>query len=122
MWICLNNSFLSIVDPSGQGANTGDMLLVRARRKGDIEAVFPDAKVEKRPERDYLFRALLPRSQVAIAIADKVSGINYPNFKNSVKNHRLHDAFARIWSIMADLQPTAPYSGRSSARQRGLGL
>lgn len=122
MWICLNNSFLSIVKPSGQNIDTGDMLLVRARRKGDIEAVFPKAVVEKRPERDYLFRALINRQDVAAAIADQVRGIDYPNFKNSVRSNRLHDAYARIWGIMAALQPTAPYSGRSSSRQKGLGL
>ena len=41
MWIALNDSFLSIVatpeDP--------DTLVVRARFKGDIEAVFPGADV-----------------------------------------------------------------------------
>ena len=122
MWLCLNRSFLSIVEPSDQDVNTGDMLLVRARRKGDIEAVFPAAKVEKRPERDYLFRALLPRQEVAAAIADQVRGIDYPNFKNSVKNSKLHDAYARIWSIMAALQSTPPYSRSSTRtpRQRDL--
>lgn len=123
MWICLKSAFLSIVEPSAQGVNTGDMLLVRARRNGDIESVFPAAKVERRPERDYLFRALLPRQEVAAAIAEQVRGIDYPNFKNSVKNKRLHDAFARIWSIMAGLQATPPYSGTyRNSRQKGLPL
>ena len=110
MWICLNKAFLSIVTPGSDPASK--QLLVRARRPGDIESVFPGAKVEKRPERDYLFRALLDRHVVAAAIAAEVSGIGYDNFKNSVKNNRLHDAFARIWSVMAALQPTRPYSGR----------
>lgn len=122
MWLCLSNSFLSIVEPTGQDLNTGDYLLVRARRKGDIETVFPKAKVEKRPERDYLFRALIPRQEVAAAVADQVRGIDYPNFKASVKNNRLHDAFARIWSVMAGLQPTPPYSATRSTRQKGLNL
>lgn len=112
MWLCLSNSFLSIVEPSAPTVKSGDFLLVRARRPGDIENVFPNAKVEKRPERDYLFRALIPRLEVAAAVAEQVKAISYPNFKNSVKNRPLHDAFARIWGVMAALQPTAPYSAK----------
>lgn len=119
MWICFNKSFLSIVEPSGVITKTGDFLLVRARRKGDIEAVFPDAEVHRSPERDYLFRAYIPRQEVAEAIAGEVMGIRYTNFKASVRNTKLHDAYAGFWSIMARLQPTAPYSGRSRG-QKGL--
>lgn len=118
MWICLSRAFLSIVEPSPGSEN----LLVRARRPGDIEAVFPGVAVEKRPERDYLFRALIPRDVVAQAVADSVRGISYGNFKNSVRNKKLHDAYAAVWSIMARLQPTPPYSGESSTRQGRLGL
>jgi len=42
MWIFLADSFLSVVD---MGDPTGSTLLVRARRQGDIERAFPDAKV-----------------------------------------------------------------------------
>ena len=41
MWIMTNNSYLSIVSKDCGSAE----LLVRARRAGDIERVFPDAKV-----------------------------------------------------------------------------
>ena len=118
MWICLNRAFLSIVTPAGEPDS--DVLLVRARRKGDIQSVFPGAKVRRTPERDYLYRALIPRIEVARALADEVTNVDYSNFKNSVKNRPLHDAFARIWSIMAGLQSSAPYSGVRSARQRRL--
>lgn len=116
MWICLNRSFLSIVTPTGEPHSP--VLLVRARRKGDIESVFPGAKVSRTPKRDYLFRALIPREEIARAIADEVAHLDYSNFKGSVKNDELHDAFAKVWRVMANLQPTAPYSGVSSGRQR----
>lgn len=106
MWICLSDAFLSIVEP----APGSDTLLVRARREGDIERVFADAKVTKTPGRDYLFRASLPRAQVAGVISHHVAGIDYGNFKDSVKNNKLHDAFAGFWSIMSRLQPIPPYS------------
>ena len=108
MWVCLSNSFLSIVHKDCGP----DELLVRARRPGDIEAVFPEAKVVKSTDTDYLFRAVISRACVAATIAAEVSAIDYNNFKNSVKNNRLHDAYAAVWSIMVKLQPTRPYSGR----------
>lgn len=120
MWICLNKSFLSIVEPSRSEVPQLDKLLVRARRPGDIEAVFPNVKVTKTPERDYLFRALIPREAVAEVIAHEVRSINYGNFKDSVRNRPLHDAFAAVWGIMSRLQPTRPYSGRSRRGQGAL--
>lgn len=115
MWICFSDSFLSIVEP----AEKDGTLLVRARRDGDIERVFAGAKVEKTPGRDYLFRARLPREQVASVVSRHVAGIDYGNFKNSVKNNKLHDAFAGVWSIMARLQPIPPYS-RGRTKQGDL--
>ena len=41
------------------------------------------------------------------------------NFKSSVSDNRLHDAFAGFWSIMARLQPIPPYS-RGRAKQGDL--
>ena len=114
MWVCLSKSFLSIVHKECKP----DELLVRARVAGHIEAVFPDAVVKKSPGTDYLFRAVLPRSVVAKALADQAMGLTYDNYKNSVKNHAFHDALAAVWGIMARLQPTRPYSGAAAARGR----
>lgn len=118
MWISFNDSFLSIVEPEPRAGGKCPQLLVRARRQGDIEAVFPGVTVEKRPERDYLFRALVDREVVATIVADRVMSVDYGNFKDSVRNSRLHDAYAAVWSIMARLQPTRPYSGAAAARGR----
>lgn len=116
MWVCLNDAFFSIVDKECGP----DELLVRARRPGDIERVFPGAKVKKSPGTDYLFRAVLPRSAVAHAISSEVMAVGYSNFKNSVRDPKLHDAYAAFWNFHARLQPTPPYSGRTSRRQRPL--
>ena len=50
MWIMTNNSYLSIVSKDCGPAE----LLVRARRAGDIEKVFPNAKVTRQTGSDYL--------------------------------------------------------------------
>lgn len=106
MWVCLNSSFLSIVHKECKP----DELLVRARRKGDIESVFPGVKVTNSTHTDYAFRAVVPRQAVAEVMMYEVLGIDYDNFKNSVKDRPLHDAYAAFWNIHARLQPTRPYA------------
>ena len=105
MWICTNNSFLSVVDK----ATNPDCLLVRARRKEHIEAVFPGAKIVETVRRDYLYRAEILRPAVASAIAEAVLSIDYDNFKNSVDDDDLHDAYSQVWSVMGRLQDGGPY-------------
>lgn len=109
MWIMLSNGFLSIVDK----AVAPGCLVVRARVAGHIESMFPGAEVARTPGNDYLFRAEIPREEVAGAIAREVAGINYPNFKSSVIDDSYHDALVRVWRDMADLQEVPPY-GRSA--------
>lgn len=116
MWICLNNAFFSIVDTK----LPGDKLLVRARRKGDIERVFPGAKVTRSPGRDYLYRAPISREAVALTIADQVRSIAYDNFKNSVRDDKLHSAYSGFWGIMSRVQEIPPYSTRRNRRQGSL--
>jgi hypothetical protein len=102
MWICLNNAFLSIVDPAGAysgGERRGPDLLVRARYKGDIEAVFPLADVKQTPQRDYMYRATVPRADVAAAIQNQVMRLDYSNFKGSVKDQWRHDVYLDFWHI-----------------------
>ena len=116
MWICLSNAFFSIVS-KGCGP---DELLVRARRKGDIESVFPDYEVTESHGTDYQFRAVVPRFVVSDRIAAQVEDIQYDNFKNSVRNNKLRDAYSAFWGIHARLQPSPPYSARRDRRQGSL--
>jgi len=64
MWIFMNDSFLSIVVDIGNV----DSLPVRARIRGDIERVFPEAQVIHTPDFDYYHRASLPGEAVAARI------------------------------------------------------
>lgn len=100
MWIFLNNAFLSIVDKEGDGTT----LLVRARRAGDIERVFPEATTEETPENDYRFRARLGRERVAQALTEAARAISYPNFKRGVKEAARHDAYMGVWQVMHRFQ------------------
>lgn len=116
MWLCLSDAFLSIIQPTSDS----DTLRVRARREGDIEKVFPNAKVDRTPGRDYLFRAHVSRQEVADALAAQANQINYSNFKDSVGDHALHDAFSGFWSLHSRLQVIPPYSTtpRTNLRKR----
>lgn len=108
MWIMLKDAFFSIVDK----AENLECLVVRARRPGDIERYFPKASVKETADNDYLFRAEIPRGEVAERIAQCVMDNSAPNFKASVKDTKLHDAYSRVWGVMSGLQPMKPYSGR----------
>lgn len=97
MWICDNEGFVSIVADRGNP----DRLLVRARRKEDLEAVLksvlPTVEIFSDKGADYKWRAFVDRKTVASIVANRILDIEYDNFKNSVKNDELHDLYAGFW-------------------------
>lgn len=116
MWLCLRDSFLSIVAKDG----AANELLVRARRPGDIEKVFPNAKVTRNTNSDYLYRAMLPRDVVKQAVAAMIDQIDYPNFKDSVQDGSLHAAYVGVWHAMAGLQHPPPDIERATHARSAL--
>lgn len=104
MWIFLNDAFLSIIDPkaayTGGKGPVSNKLLVRARIKGDIERAFPEANVTETPNRDYRFRAMIDRREVADTMAARVMAMDYGNFKGSVAEKARHDAYTGVWRVM----------------------
>lgn len=104
MWIFTPDSFLSIVD---KGDPSGKTLLVRARKSGDIERVFPAAQVAEGGGTDYAFRARIDREEVAQRMADAIRQINFPNFKNEVAEHDRHEAYFDVWRAMHRFQTEA---------------
>lgn len=111
MWLMTNQGFLSIVQPEARdlrefNVSMPDVLMVRARAAGHIEAAFPNLTVEVfvEPTRDYLYRAFIPRAAVVKAVAEQVAQLDYPNFKNSVEDDPLHNAYARVWTVMHNYQ------------------
>ena len=105
MWLMFSNCFLSIVRKDCGEAE----LLVRARRRGDIERMFPSAKVTEDTKTDYLYRAVMHKAEVMEKIGTMIDGIDYPNFKDSVKDRELHDAYLDVWAAMAGVQFPPPY-------------
>jgi hypothetical protein len=116
MWLMLSDCFYSIVAKDC----APNELLVRARRVGDIEKVFPDAKVTRTTNRDYLYRAVVPRDVVKQALAAMIDKIDYPNFKDSVEDGSLHAAYVGVWCAMAGLQHPPPDIERATHARSAL--
>jgi hypothetical protein len=102
MWIFMNDSFVSIVADRDNPEN----LMVRARRKGDIERAF-GVKGRFLQVSDYAYRASIPRQHVVDVIATNLHNVNYTNFKDSIpkRDHVRHSFYLRVWAVMAEFQP-----------------
>jgi hypothetical protein len=116
MWIFTKDAFLSIVD---KGATRGD-LMVRGRAEGDIERVFPGAKVVKGAGTDYLFRASIPRKKVAEVIAEQIMSIDYLNFKGATTEDDRHDAYFGAWRSMMAFQTKRDAPSTKRKKQNNL--
>jgi hypothetical protein len=100
MWIFTKHGFYSVVEDR----DNADLLLVRARVEGDIEKYFRDAVVYYTPEHDYAYRAHVSRREVAAVMAQTVLGVDYPNFKSGIADHRRGGFYVQIWNILWDMQ------------------
>lgn len=98
MWIFRNDAFVSIV----AHRDRKDILLCRARIGGDLERAFPGAEVFTDDSADYRYRALISRTEVCEAISDALREVEYTNFKASVESHSRHEAYMKVWSVMAN--------------------
>ncbi|EDY2030009.1 hypothetical protein GTB64_004451 [Salmonella enterica] len=114
MWFFGSEAFLSVVQHHTNPA----ILVVRARRPGHIEKMFPDVEVLTHDGRDYQFRAELPREVVAARMQQYVMEMTATNFKNSVKDKVYHDACFGVWSCMEKIQPLPAYSLYSGRNKR----
>ena len=111
MWVFFNDAFLSIV----QDGNDPTVLKVRARNKGDIQRVFGrGVKVTRSPMNDYLYRAFVPREQVAEVVKRSILDIDYTNFKDSIPSamREYHDAALDVWTTMYRYQKDQAYPTR----------
>ena len=108
MWLFTSNSFVSIVGDD-KHPHKGD-LLVRARFEGDIEELFPQAKVFAKTPSDYKYRAWVSRAEVEIAVANYIDNIDYDNFKNSVADDNRHDDYVGVWQVMYQSQKRSSMS------------
>ncbi len=100
MWICLNNAFISAV----QHRCKPNHLMVRARRREHLDAVFPGAEIIETPTADYCWRVEVTKNAFKKAVNNSIDSIDYDNLKNSVEDHDLHEAYSQVWGVMHRLQ------------------
>lgn len=104
MWIMSPRGFVSIVRKDCPP----DHLLVRARRRQDLEALFPGADIIEGAGTDYQFRARIPQLEVINVISRELLELDYSNHKNATEDDALHSAYSAVWSAMARLQDGKP--------------
>jgi len=100
MWIFLNDAFISAV----QHRDDSDTLVVRARRREDLERTFPGEPITVSETSDYRYRVFVSKADFARVMIDKIEAIDYANFKNSVTEDDRHDAYAGVWRVMYGFQ------------------
>jgi len=100
MWLFTSGGFVSIV----ASRDCQDDLIVRARLKNHLLALFPKARVVETLEADYRFRSTLSRKAVEMIAAKQVASITYDNFKRSIGDRGYHDACLDVWDAMRGLQ------------------
>jgi len=96
MWLGHSDGWLSIVEHRDDST----LLLVRARKESHITSIWGDIDVTHMPDADYPYRVNLDREVVKDGLCEYIERIDYDNFKNSVKERRLKDAFEHIWAVM----------------------
>ena len=97
MWIFLSDAMLSIV----AHRDRPEMLLVRARRREDLDRHFPSLEPLATPQADYPWRVEVGREEIAAWLAARAVEISYDNFKNSVGERERLDAYHDVHARMA---------------------
>jgi hypothetical protein len=96
MWLGHSNGWLSIV---AHRERPND-LLVRARRDKHISSFWPDVEIKFNADADYPYRSVISRDDVADVVMKYINGIDYDNFKQTVDEKNLADAFTSMWCTM----------------------
>ena len=100
MWLFTSKGFISVV----QHLDDKDCLLVRARVREHLQALFPQQEVSETPDTDYRYRSIVNKKLVAGVVAEAVCAIDYGNFKDSVTDPLYHSSCLRVWTSMRQLQ------------------
>jgi hypothetical protein len=118
MWIMTTFGFFSAVEKAEDRGTP--FLTVRARVRKDLVELLALSS-GKRPKilddnrGDYRYRARVRRGVLARIVSDQILGVDYANFKDAVRARqgaKREQVYHRVWSDLAELQPTRPYAGR----------
>ena len=95
MWVCKNNSFVSIVEDW----NDPHYVLVRGRREEDVAQFITSYQgIEETPDADYRFRIRITKLDLVGCLLVAANEIEYSNFKNSVEDPALKQFYHEVWN------------------------
>lgn len=95
MWFCFNDAFVSVVQ-----SDDPKILMVRARAFYHLKKLFGDSlKIHITPENDYRYRVYCDRDTWKNIVDARIQNINYTNFKDSVKDDKLHRLYEDFWYL-----------------------
>lgn len=103
MWICFRDGFISAV----QDRDSPEALVVRARNPRHLECLFPTLEIIMSPDADYACRVYVSKAEFGALLTRKSAAIDYPNFKSSVVDRRLHQLYAEFWRLHLRYQWTS---------------
>ena len=95
MWIIMNDSFVSVVKDK-----KSNNLVIRSRNFDDLLAIVPSNKIIITEDRDYRFRTWMNKKEFSKIIANRIEAIDYPNFKDSVKQKDRHHFYQKVWQVL----------------------
>lgn len=127
MWVMTSFGAFSATQRDERELKRGDerYLQVRARRAKHLKELkrryIPNASdIVRLAHRDYEFRIYCTHDEWALALARLAQEIDYGNFKNTVKDKDLHDAYIRVWSALYNALATnkimTNYRGRKGRK------
>lgn len=86
MWICTNKDFISVVECR----NNKSCVLVRARRKQDLDFLGNIGQITQDKMADYRYRIVVCKNVFSDIMSNLVENINYDNFKDSVSKEDIN--------------------------------
>lgn len=101
MWVFCKSGFFSAVAHD----SLPDTIHVRSRFKGDLDRLCKNHGISKEihytPEADYPFRMNFKRDVWKMIMEEECDGIDYPNFKNSMRDGTDRDAaYLGVWTVL----------------------
>lgn len=117
MWLMTNTGFYSAIQFDDRKAprheelaslDVTKVLLVRTRNEDSVlilSAFVGGREFTVTPTGDYRFRVQVTRAEWSAFLTDEANEIDYGNFKSSVKDNALHNAYMGVWGVMHKIQP-----------------
>lgn len=119
MWLTTQHGFYSIVADQA----SRNKMLVRSRERADLEnfgrlvgwsVEMAQQRIIETRGRDYQWRILASREEVALFQQQALENTTYHNFKGQIaatpgQQHK-QEALHQVWEAMAQLQECKPYS------------